>query len=246
MYRRLDGARIVETLERLRQRIAERFPGSGLERVSGDLLGAASESMARLRDLRRPNVPLRIATWALIAIIVFVAAEALLHLRLEDAEAGLLPHVEHLIDGVVGLADVGVRLLLEIAQLFHPLLHLRLVRLLRQCQPAQILQDPVAILLRLAAHVLERLELNQELRELIVADLQRVLRLEQRVGVEHAPHFGRRDVLRVRRRGGGRLALPALLALRRLRRRAGRRREHGDRCQHDEYLRNQTSRHDPS
>jgi hypothetical protein len=82
MYRRLDGARIVETLERLRQRIGERFPGSGLERVSGDLLDAASESIARAADLRRPNVPLRIATWALIAIIVFVALEALLHLRL--------------------------------------------------------------------------------------------------------------------------------------------------------------------
>ena len=82
MYRRLDGTRIVETLERLRHRIGERFPGSGLERVSGDLLDAASESMARVTDLRRPNVPLRIATWALIAIIVFVAAEALLHLRL--------------------------------------------------------------------------------------------------------------------------------------------------------------------
>src|SRR5439155_539586 len=49
---------------------------------SRDLLSAASESMARLRDLRRPNVLLRIATGALIAIIVFVAVEALLHLRL--------------------------------------------------------------------------------------------------------------------------------------------------------------------
>src|SRR2546429_1074095 len=38
--------------------------------------------MARAADLRRPNVPLRIATWALIAIILFVALEALLHLRL--------------------------------------------------------------------------------------------------------------------------------------------------------------------
>jgi len=43
MYRRLDGARIVETLERLRQRIGERFPGSGLERVSGDLLDAVND-----------------------------------------------------------------------------------------------------------------------------------------------------------------------------------------------------------
>jgi len=82
MYRRLDGTRIVETLKRLRQRIGERFPGSGLERVSGDLLSAASESMARVTNLRRPNIPLRLATWALIAIIVFVAVEALLHLRL--------------------------------------------------------------------------------------------------------------------------------------------------------------------
>ncbi len=82
MYRRLDGARIVETLERLRQRIGERFPGSGLQSVSGDLLDAASESMARAADLRRPNMPLRVATWALIAIIVFVALEALFHLRL--------------------------------------------------------------------------------------------------------------------------------------------------------------------
>src|SRR3989449_3112206 len=55
MYRRLDGARIVETLERLRQRVEERFPGSGLEHVSRDLLSAASESMVRLRDLRRPR-----------------------------------------------------------------------------------------------------------------------------------------------------------------------------------------------
>ncbi len=76
MYRRLDGTRIVETLERLRQRIGERFPGSGLERVSGDLLSAASESMARVSDLRRPNIPLRLATWALIAIIVFVGRNA--------------------------------------------------------------------------------------------------------------------------------------------------------------------------
>lgn len=46
MYRRLDGTRIVDTLERLRR------------------------------------LPLRVAAWALIAIIVFVAVEALLHLRL--------------------------------------------------------------------------------------------------------------------------------------------------------------------
>src|SRR5207302_9883239 len=119
MYRRLDGARIVETLERLRQRIGERFPGSGLERVSGDLLDAANESMARAADLRRPNVPLRIATWALIAIILFVALEALLHLRLAprwEGFAGFLQscqaiqNVVSLAAAVLFLANVATRL----------------------------------------------------------------------------------------------------------------------------------------
>src|SRR6058998_844116 len=79
MYRRLDGTRIVETLQRLEHRIAERFPESGLGRVAGELLTAANESMDRVAALARPTMPLRIATWALIAVIVFIAVEAVLH-----------------------------------------------------------------------------------------------------------------------------------------------------------------------
>ena len=82
MYRRLDGTNIVETLRRLEQRIAERFPGSGLGRVSVELLAVANESMTRAGTLSRPNLPVRIGTWMLIAVIVFVASETALHFRL--------------------------------------------------------------------------------------------------------------------------------------------------------------------
>ena len=82
MYRRLDGTHIVETLRRLEHRIGERFPGSGLSRVCADLLAAAMESMARLALLRRPNVPLRVGSWALIGAIAFMVLEALVHLPL--------------------------------------------------------------------------------------------------------------------------------------------------------------------
>ena len=82
MYRRLDGIRIVETLQHLEHRIGERFPGSGLSRVAAELLAAANESMERVGYLRRPHVPLRIGSWALIAVIVFTGVQALLHLRL--------------------------------------------------------------------------------------------------------------------------------------------------------------------
>ena len=82
MYRRLDGTHIVETLRRLEHRIGERFPDSGLSRVCADLLGAAMESMTRLALLRRPNVPLRVGSWALIGAIAFMVLEALVHLPL--------------------------------------------------------------------------------------------------------------------------------------------------------------------
>ena len=80
MYRRLDGTHIVETLRRLELRIGERFPGSGLSQVCADLLAAATESMARVALFQRPNVPLRVGSWALIVTIAFTVLEALVHL----------------------------------------------------------------------------------------------------------------------------------------------------------------------
>src|SRR5216117_3304341 len=82
MYRRLEGTRIIETLQRLEQRIEERFPGSGLGRVSGELLAVANESLARAAYLARPNLSLRIGMWASIAVIVYIGVQALLHLNL--------------------------------------------------------------------------------------------------------------------------------------------------------------------
>src|SRR5947208_4716281 len=82
MYRRLEGTRIIETLQRLEQGIEERFPGSGLGRVSGELLAVANESLARAAYLARPNLAVRVGTWALIAVIVYIGVQALLHLNL--------------------------------------------------------------------------------------------------------------------------------------------------------------------
>ena len=82
MYRYLDGAQIIETIRRLRLRIDERFPESGLTGVCDDLLSAATETAARVTRLRRPNLPLRAVSWALIGALIYIGLEALLHLRL--------------------------------------------------------------------------------------------------------------------------------------------------------------------
>jgi hypothetical protein len=76
-YRRLRPDKIIETQRRLQERIAKRFPGSGLGEVAGELSTVAEEAAVRAEQIRRPNVPLRVAiallllgASALVAIIV--------------------------------------------------------------------------------------------------------------------------------------------------------------------------------
>jgi hypothetical protein len=53
--RYLKPSKLVETLDRLNQRIIERFPGSGLSRVCADLLSTAKLTDGRARNANRPN-----------------------------------------------------------------------------------------------------------------------------------------------------------------------------------------------
>ena len=68
IYRTLDPARIRETLRRLGDRIAERFPGSGLSAVARDLTDLAERTEAEAKRIARPNVPLRVAMAVAIAV----------------------------------------------------------------------------------------------------------------------------------------------------------------------------------
>ncbi|MEO8336801.1 MAG: hypothetical protein ABI664_17595 [bacterium] len=68
-YRRLDDTQIVATIARLRDRIEERFPDSGLRKVAGELLVLAEESSHCVDYLRRPNWPLRIVVGVVIVTI---------------------------------------------------------------------------------------------------------------------------------------------------------------------------------
>jgi hypothetical protein len=53
MYRALDADKIIATIERLKRRIDERFPGAGLACVAGDLLAAAHDTEQKATSLRR-------------------------------------------------------------------------------------------------------------------------------------------------------------------------------------------------
>jgi hypothetical protein len=69
-YLSLDAAEIVRTIERLGDRIEQRFPDSGLGKVCGQLLAISRHGRARAEWIAKPILPLRIATAALAVLIV--------------------------------------------------------------------------------------------------------------------------------------------------------------------------------
>jgi hypothetical protein len=77
MYRRLDGKQIVATLDLLCQRIRERFPESGLYRVSLEMLEVAREAQSNVAFLRRPYWPVRLAAVTFVTLLVGTLAAAL-------------------------------------------------------------------------------------------------------------------------------------------------------------------------
>lgn len=66
----LDPAQIIRTVEALRDRIEERFPGSGLGRLASDLHVVAGATVERLRSVGEPHLPLRLGIGALIIVIL--------------------------------------------------------------------------------------------------------------------------------------------------------------------------------
>ena len=66
MYRTLDPDRIIATIVALNERVAARFPSSGLNKVCGELIQVARETEARVNATARPyrNPPSRLpARW---------------------------------------------------------------------------------------------------------------------------------------------------------------------------------------
>jgi hypothetical protein len=59
-YHTLKPERILETQRRLYQRIAARFPGSGLRELAGELGSLAEWAAGRAEEIRRPNLLIRI------------------------------------------------------------------------------------------------------------------------------------------------------------------------------------------
>jgi hypothetical protein len=76
-YRQIDREHVMLTIERLRNRINERFPDSGLGRVAAELINIAQETSSLSAYFARPNWAIRSATivgiLAMLTTVIFVA-----------------------------------------------------------------------------------------------------------------------------------------------------------------------------
>lgn len=101
-YRVLDEGKILGTLERLRNRIGERFPGSGLEDVASELMTVGREVSGCAAYIRAPNWPVRIATGVAAAGMIAVLVLAAVNLQLPESVRG--PDVIQLLEA--GINDI--------------------------------------------------------------------------------------------------------------------------------------------
>ena len=84
-YRTLDPAKIIKTARRLSARVAERFPGSGLCKVSEELVAEARTAEETCRWLATPIVWLRVGVGVCIAAMLAIAVVAMFPLRSDVA-----------------------------------------------------------------------------------------------------------------------------------------------------------------
>jgi hypothetical protein len=82
----LDVVKVRETLERLCERIDDRFPGSGLGRVARQLLAKSRDTAETLAWIERPDPRLRLAIGALLLLSLALLVLAIGQVRV-DGEA---------------------------------------------------------------------------------------------------------------------------------------------------------------
>jgi hypothetical protein len=127
-YRYLRADKIIETQRRLRDRIAKRFPASGLSEVASELLAVAEEAAVRAERIRRPNRLLRLGVALLllgaVGLAITIARELKVQADLEEV-LNLVQFVE---------AGLGATVFLGVGVLFLLTLELRLKR--RRAQSA--------------------------------------------------------------------------------------------------------------
>lgn len=101
MYRTLKEGKILETAQSLTKRIDERFPGSGLSHVAGEVEGVVRDAVVRAERIRRPDLVVRAGLGVLLAVAV---TAVIWHCASQPSARAALNSVLQFLDATKGLA----------------------------------------------------------------------------------------------------------------------------------------------
>ena len=106
MHRGLNAPKVVQTLERLRARIFERFPNAGLSTVAQDLVDVAEATSARAKRVAEPFILLRVVVGLVVLATLGAGAWVFVHSPLQHLT--ISPDVAGLAQGLNAVVNLLV------------------------------------------------------------------------------------------------------------------------------------------
>ena len=110
-FRNLQATHVVETVERLERRIAERFPQANLLQVAKELVTMSREADDRARRIGRPNIPLRMLQWLLIGSCLALVAWVIQQVGVSTEKPKLEEFVQTVDSSLASLVFIGATIL---------------------------------------------------------------------------------------------------------------------------------------
>src|SRR5688572_26101319 len=107
----LDSDKLIATIDALAQRIAVRFPGSGLANLSSNLLNASRSAVVRGRAIQRPRPVLRTISALLLLAMAGLLAYAILRSRPPSGTMDafeIVQGIEATLSGIVLLGAIAL------------------------------------------------------------------------------------------------------------------------------------------
>jgi hypothetical protein len=105
MKRQLREDKLIETVEKIRDRIAERFPDSGLSRVAAEVVQITRDAVVRAKAISEPNWWLR---GGLVLLVVIAGAGIGAYVQTQQHDRPPWQRVLHFLDEAKGSAAVLV------------------------------------------------------------------------------------------------------------------------------------------
>ncbi len=111
MYRKLDPKQTIDSISELNNRMKERFPDSGLNKVCEELIMIAKESRERALEFSKPNLIMRLIIGIIIIFSLFVLIYSSGYIKVTSEVFSWSESIQILESGINNIILIGAALI---------------------------------------------------------------------------------------------------------------------------------------